>query len=280
MGGSHGIPSRMSTSALPGRSDNPGLLPATLVENGSSLRAGGLLPRLSGLAGRGLSRLADLGRATAVDERGDREAYELHAPTYDLTSAMGAVLRARAVEALAPRPREVILDVGCGTGLNFAAIQQRIGPRGRLVGIDRSPAMLLRAQERLALNGWRNATLVRDPVEVGALDVEADGVLFCLTHDILRSPDDLTRIFAKVRPGGRVVAAGPKWAPLWAMPVNLATWFVNLTFITSFEGFDQPWGHLASFLQALRVESLSEYFGGAYVASGTLPSLRSDGTRR
>lgn len=226
--------------------------------------------RLSSLAGRGFSALAELGRATTLDERGDREAYEFHAPTYDLTSAMGTLLRARAVEALSPRQDEVILDVGCGTGLNFDAIEQNIGPRGRLIGIDRSPAMLRRAQERLSLNGWDNATLLASASDVGALDVEADGVLFCLAHDVLRSPEDLARIFAKVRPRGRVVAAGAKWAPLWAMPVNVATWFVNLTFITSFEGFEQPWGHLARFLRVLHVESLTEYLGGAYLATGTV----------
>ncbi|MFN2557585.1 MAG: methyltransferase domain-containing protein [Nitriliruptorales bacterium] len=226
--------------------------------------------RLSGLAGRGLSALAELGRVTALDERGDREAYEFHAPTYDLTSAMGAFLRARAVEALAPGRDEVIFDVGCGTGLNFEAIEQGIGPQGRLIGIDRSPAMLRRAQERLALNGWRNGTLLGSAGHVEGLDVEADGVLFCLAHDVLRSPADLARVFAKVRPGARVVAAGPKWAPLWAMPVNVATWFVNLTFITTFEGFEQPWGHLARFVRELHVESLTEYLGGAYMARGTL----------
>lgn len=225
--------------------------------------------RLSGLAGRGLSRLADLGRATALDERGDREAYELHASTYDFTSAIGATLRSRAVEALAPRPDEVILDVGCGTGLNFGGIQQGIGQRGMLVGIDRSPAMLRRAGERLARGGWDNVTLVPSVADVGTLNVKADGVLFCLAHDVLRSPHDLARILAQVRPGGRIVAAGPKWAPLWAMPVNLATWFVNLMFISSFEGFEQPWNHLARFVRDLQVEPVNEYFGGAYLATGT-----------
>lgn len=261
------------TSAVSTRGDGSSSPRETLAQETGGIGPTRLLPRLSGLAGRGLSRLADLGRATALDERADREAYELHAPTYDLTSAVGSILRARAVEALAPRPHEVIFDVGCGTGLNFGAIQQGIGPRGRLVGIDQSPAMLRRAEERLALKGWRNVTLVPSVAEVGTLEMEADGVLLCLAHDVLRSPDDLAHIFAKVRPGGRVVAAGPKWAPWWAMPVNLATWFVNLTFITSFEGFEQPWGHLARFVRALHVESMTEYFGGAYLARGRVPRV-------
>lgn len=245
----------------------------TLLTEVGGTRDGRLLTRLSGLAGRGLSRLADLGRATVLDERGDREAYELHAPTYDFTSAIGATLRSRAVEALAPRPQEVIFDVGCGTGLNFAAILQGIGRRGRLVGIDHSPAMLRRAGERLARASWRNVTLVSSAADVAGLDVEADAVLFCLAHDVLRSPDDLARILAQVRPGGRVVAAGPKWAPLWAIPINLATWFVNLPFIASFEGFEQPWGHLARFVPELHVESLNEYFDGAFVATGTMRAM-------
>ena len=48
--------------------------------------------------------------------------------------------------SLAPQPGEVILDVGCGTGRNFERIRERIGPAGRLIGIEQSPEMLARAR--------------------------------------------------------------------------------------------------------------------------------------
>jgi ubiquinone/menaquinone biosynthesis C-methylase UbiE len=38
--------------------------------------------------------------------------------------------------------RTLVLEVACGTGRNFAFIEQAIGPTGTLVGFDRSPQML------------------------------------------------------------------------------------------------------------------------------------------
>jgi ubiquinone/menaquinone biosynthesis C-methylase UbiE len=58
------------------------------------------------------------------------------AESYDALTAAGDAYRRRAVEALALRPGEAVLDVGCGTGLNLPALCARVGPRGRVIGID------------------------------------------------------------------------------------------------------------------------------------------------
>jgi ubiquinone/menaquinone biosynthesis C-methylase UbiE len=55
---------------------------------------------------------------------------------------------------LAPASGSVVLDVGCGTGLNFVGLEKAIGPRGRLIGIDLSSDMLARAHERVQRHGW------------------------------------------------------------------------------------------------------------------------------
>lgn len=75
-----------------------------------------------------------------------------------------------AIDMLNLRPGEQVLDVGCGTGLNFALIQQKIGAHGLLVGIDRSPQMLEQARRRAARNGWANVILI----EADATAVSAD----------------------------------------------------------------------------------------------------------
>nr|WP_281274786.1 methyltransferase domain-containing protein [Arthrobacter crusticola] len=89
--------------------------------------------------------------------------------------------RRKAVELLALGPGAQVLDVGCGTGLNFALLQERIGPDGILLGIDRSPGMLRRARRRAERSGWDNVLLFQAdattfrPAAVGACAVAHGG---------------------------------------------------------------------------------------------------------
>lgn len=90
--------------------------------------------------------------------------YTWFAPFYDLLSAEYPVYhagRVLGIDALAPTTGQQVLDVGCGTGLNFALLQQRIGPSGTIVGIDRSAEMLRQARHRAESHGWGNVILLQ-----------------------------------------------------------------------------------------------------------------------
>jgi SAM-dependent methyltransferase len=53
------------------------------------------------------------------------------------------------------------VEIGCGTGLNFGLVQERIGPTGRLLGVDLCADMLEQARQRVAARGWDNVELIR-----------------------------------------------------------------------------------------------------------------------
>ena len=96
------------------------------------------------------------------------ETYRKKAKHYDITSrlypAPGYPQRAqrlRAVQALGLRAGDSVVDIACGTGLNFPLIEKVIGPGGRIVGVDLTDAMLARAQDRIETNGWSNISLVQ-----------------------------------------------------------------------------------------------------------------------
>jgi demethylmenaquinone methyltransferase/2-methoxy-6-polyprenyl-1,4-benzoquinol methylase len=193
---------------------------------------------------------------------------------YDLRTAFGQPYRDRAVKMLGPAAGSVVLDVGCGTGLNFARLQEAIGPRGRLIGIDRSSQMLAGARERVQRHGWHNVTLLEGAVEDVAIPVLADAALLCAVHDILRSPAGLANVLGHVRPGGRVVAVGAKWVPYWrpeSLLINPYTWLANRDYVTTFDGFDAPWSHLARLVAEPSFEELC--FGAGFLAVGTRPAL-------
>jgi SAM-dependent methyltransferase len=212
-----------------------------------------------------------LGRAAPDRDRSLRS-YGAMARTYELRTASGDLGRRELVERLAPRPGEVILDVGCGTGRNFECIQQRIGPEGRLIGIEPSPEMLAQARALVRRRGWTNVDLVCGRAEEATITGTADAAILCAVHDVMRSPTALANVLEHIREGGRIVAGGPKWVP-WRRPggisLNLATWHLNRDCVSTFEGFQCPWSRLAELLAELHVEE--RYLGGGYIASATRP---------
>ncbi len=195
-----------------------------------------------------------------------RERYRRIAASYDWRLTTGRGLHRRAVARLDPKPGEAIVDVGCGTGLSFARLEQRIGPEGRLVGIELSPEMLRRARDRVNKAGWRNVTLIEAPAEEATLPPGLDGALFVLTHDIMRSPEALRNVTAALRPGGQIVACGSKRPSRWLWPLRAYVELKARRYVTTFEDFDRPWSILAELIPNLRVDSL--LFGAAYLASG------------
>lgn len=193
--------------------------------------------------------------------------YRRRAGVYDLELAFFEPLRRLAIARLALRPGEVVLDVGCGTGLSLAGIRQGIGPRGRIVGVEQSPEMIALARARGAGDRRARATLICAPVETARLGVQADAALFHFTHDILLRPEAIANVLAHLRPGARVVASGLKWAsPHLLRPVNLFVFSAALRSVTSLEGLDRPWRLLEQRLGRMRVET--RLLGAGYVASG------------
>jgi demethylmenaquinone methyltransferase/2-methoxy-6-polyprenyl-1,4-benzoquinol methylase len=102
--------------------------------------------------------------------------YQRFAPLYDLFACEAVYRpgRLRGVADLHLLPGETVVDAGCGTGLNFAALETALGPGGTIVGIDASPAMLDRARRRVRRHRWGNVHLLQaDLTSAGADELRA-----------------------------------------------------------------------------------------------------------
>ena len=199
--------------------------------------------------------------------------YRQRAGIYDLELALFEPIRRQAIARLALKPGDVVLDVGCGTGLSLELLRQGIGAKGKIIGIEQCPEMIERARERVAQGCWNNVTLIGSPAETADIrGRRADAALFHFTHDILRRPEAVAHVMQRLKPGARVVACGLKWAGGLASGVNLLVLPAALRSMTSLEGMDAPWSRLAGYTGPLDVQTM--LLGGVYVASGNVPPAR------
>lgn len=113
-----------------------------------------------------------------------------------------------AIQAAGLSRGDRVLVFCCGTGREFPAILERIGPEGSIVGVDFSAAMLSLARQSVAREQWPNVTLIEGDVTEFEPTSEApfDAGLCTLGLSII--PDwkvAYENLVASVRPGGRVV---------------------------------------------------------------------------
>ena len=124
----------------------------------------------------------------------------------------------RALTALAPKPGERVLDIGCGCGDTALAIAHKVGASGRVLGVDISAPMLARARERAAAVGLTHLTFEHADAQTHALPAAAFDALFSRFGVMFfEAPSAAFANLARaLRPGGRLVFAC--WQPVAANP--------------------------------------------------------------
>ncbi|MDS0281034.1 class I SAM-dependent methyltransferase [Haloarcula onubensis] len=208
--------------------------------------------------------------------------YERWATAYDRVARLPGLRswRAGAVDALALSPGETVVEMGCGTGANVPELRERVGPDGRVVGLDITAEMLRTARRHADRTGagvdYLRADATRAPVR------NVDAVLGTFVAGLFADPAAAVDAWCDcVVPGGRVALLNFQRSghPL-AAPLDLA-----------FEGFvrlSAPGArlsgrsHAATFerrvaaarrrLTERTVDRRYETFGGGYLGlvSGTV----------
>ncbi len=214
--------------------------------------------------------------------------YRKKAKHYDVTSrlypAPGYPQRAqriRAVQALGLRAGDSVIDIACGTGLNFPLIEEAIGPGGRIVGVDLTDAMLAQAQDRIKTNGWSNISLVQS---------DAGDFVFPPDVNAILSTYALTQVPAcaeVIAHGAAALSGGGRWVVLdLKVPDNTPRWLTQLgtAFVRPFASIDEwtmrrPWDTIRAAMQEeLADVSWNELlFGTAFLAAGSRGRGTSDG---
>jgi L-amino acid N-acyltransferase YncA/precorrin-6B methylase 2 len=110
------------------------------------------------------------------------------------------------VAVAALNPGETVLDLGSGGGIDVLLSARRVGPSGRVYGLDGSPEMISLARANAVAEGARNAVFLRGSIEEIPLpDGHVDAVISnCVINLSADKPRVLAEAFRVLRPGGRL----------------------------------------------------------------------------
>jgi|APTNR8051073442_1049403.scaffolds.fasta_scaffold02700_8 demethylmenaquinone methyltransferase/2-methoxy-6-polyprenyl-1,4-benzoquinol methylase len=201
--------------------------------------------------------------------------YRKRAKRYDFTANLYYLIgfrewayRRRAVDALGLRPGDRVVEIGCGTGLNFALLQEAVGPTGRIIGVDLTDAMLQQAHQRVIDNGWSNVDLALSDAATFPFPQGIDGILSTFALTLAPEYDRV------IQRGSQALARGGRWVILdfkmtsgWL--ASLAPLLASATapFGVRLEMADRhPWESIERYLPNSR---MTEYYGGfVYLAVG------------
>ena len=107
------------------------------------------------------------------------------------------------------QPAEVVVDLGCGAGIDVVLAALAVGPKGRVIGVDMTPHMLEQARAAAANAALDNVTFIKGVIEaLGFIDASIDVVI---SNGVINLSPERHRVFAEVarvlKPTGRMIVA-------------------------------------------------------------------------
>lgn len=211
----------------------------------------------------------------ALDRERIRALYRRRAKRYDLTANLYYLIgfrewsyRKRAVAALGLKPGDTVVEIGCGTGLNFPLLEAAVGPRGRIIGVDMTDAMLERARERVGREGWENVELVLADAAQYRFPPGVHGILSTFALGLVPAYDQVIRRGAEaLAPGGRWVVADLKLADGPARVLTPLLLRATRPFGVTLDLAERrPWESMARYLPRVTFEE--RFLGFVYICVG------------
>jgi len=150
--------------------------------------------------------------------------YDRWARLYDRVATLPPIgsWRERAADALELDPGDTVVEMGCGTGANLPYLRERVGPEGRVMGLDLTRGPLAVARQRIASAGWDNVHCCRADATAPPVGTQVDGILATFVVGMLPAPAGTFADWLDcLVPGGRLALmdAAPTERPL-ARPLN------------------------------------------------------------
>jgi len=212
----------------------------------------------------------------AASKKEVEAAYQKYARNYDLAVKLYRLIglhieacRVRAVDLLHLKQGDRVLELGCGTGLNFPHIIERIGDKGRLFGVDFSSEMLVCANERVKRYKWDNVDLIHSDIANFEFPAALNGVLATGVFGYLDEHDRIIEAISHALvPGGRLTVVDGKQPSRWpSWLFRLFIWLSSPFGLTEDYFSARPWESIERLLEDTTFEEV--YGGMIYISSGS-----------
>lgn len=211
------------------------------------------------------------------------QTYRKRAANYDFTANLYYLFgyrewayRQMAVKALKLQPGDTVLELACGTGLNFPLFQQYIGSTGKIIGVDITDAMLEQAQKRVVNHRWKNVTLIQHDASTYQIPSNVDAVFSSFALSIF--PDTkrvLKNIVNSLAPSGRLTLLELQIPNFWNPSIASAAVALMKPFaVTEDWVARRPWETIRNTINGVLddVEVTEHFFGLTYIISGEKPA--------
>ncbi|MDP6537934.1 MAG: methyltransferase domain-containing protein [Planctomycetota bacterium] len=115
---------------------------------------------------------------------------------------------------------DTVLDLGCGAGLDLLIAAEKVGPTGKVIGVDMTTAMVEEARAHAEGAGFADRVEVREGL-IEELPVEDGCVDHVISNCVINLSPDKERVFAEL---ARVLAAGGRFAISDLVVERLPSW--------------------------------------------------------
>lgn len=180
---------------------------------------------------------------------------EWNAESYHRISNPMFAMAMPVLERLPLRGHEVVVDVGCGSGLVTEKLLERL-PSGRVIAVDISMNMLLTAYGHLRATHGYHVTFVRADAAALPLTGVADAIFSTASfHWVLDHPALFDSLFHALKPGGRLVAQCGGGPNIQRVHDRAAALMHDDEFAAHFASWRDPWEFADAETTRRRLES-------------------------
>ncbi|MBS3133820.1 class I SAM-dependent methyltransferase [Candidatus Woesearchaeota archaeon] len=138
--------------------------------------------------------MVNISKESIIDSyRNLAKRYDFIANVYIMVGYRINSYRKESIDSLKLKKGDTVVDLACGTGLNFSYLQKAVGPKGKIIGVDITDAMLEQAKRRIDVHGWKNVELVYCDVEKYKFPNHFDDVLSTFALGYLPNYDGLIK---------------------------------------------------------------------------------------